>query len=195
MNHSLPKQNKQEIICAAIDIGSNSTELSIARCQADHLEIVPHLPLVSMVTGSSAKSLLKLAKQALKLDAQSKRLTRRDLAACLGILRQLRSEEIAQRYDLEVERARVLPGGALLLLAMLAYLRLDEVRVSTRGVRHGVLRAYARYGQQLLVNGEARARFMHSRVVPFVNGTTRECINPRCRNNCLLQENGFFGYT
>ncbi|HEY3993639.1 MAG TPA: hypothetical protein VGM01_12280, partial [Ktedonobacteraceae bacterium] len=115
---------------------------------------VPRPPLVSMVTGSSAKALLKLAKQALKLNTQSDRLTARDLAACLGILQNLPAEEIAQRYKLELERARILPGGALILLAMLTYLRLDEVRVSLFGVRQGVLLAYTRYGEHWLEHPE-----------------------------------------
>src|SRR5258708_13948664 len=83
-----------------------------------------------MVTGSSAKALLKLAKQALKLNADSDRLTRKDLSGCLGVLRNLSAQEIAQRYELETERARVLPGGALIMLEMRAFLRLDEMLLS-----------------------------------------------------------------
>src|SRR3984893_1559212 len=62
---------------------------------------LPHLPPALIVTGSSAKALLKLAKQALKLNADSDRLTRKDLSGCLGVLRNLSAQEIAQRYELE----------------------------------------------------------------------------------------------
>jgi exopolyphosphatase/pppGpp-phosphohydrolase len=117
---------------------------------------VPHLPLSLMVTGSSAKSLLKVAKHALKLDEKSDRLTRKDLTACLGILQNVRAEEAAQRYELETERARVLPGGALILLEMMAYLRLDEIRVSHAGVRQGALLSYAHYGEEWLEHPEVR---------------------------------------
>lgn len=117
---------------------------------------LPHLPPSLMVTGSSAKALLKLAKQALKLNADSDRLTRKDLSGCLGVLRNLGAQEVAQRYELETERARVLPGGALLMLEMMAFLRLDEMRVSHYGVREGVLLAYARYGEQWLEHSEVK---------------------------------------
>lgn len=117
---------------------------------------VPHFPLTLMVTGSSAKALLKVAKQALKLDEASDRLTRKTLTACLGILRTLNAQEVADCYGLEIERARVLPGGALILLEMLAYLRLDEARVSPAGVREGMLLAYGRYGDEWLEHPEVR---------------------------------------
>jgi exopolyphosphatase / guanosine-5'-triphosphate,3'-diphosphate pyrophosphatase len=100
--------------------------------------------------------LLKLAKQALKLSADSDRLTRKDLSGCLGVLRNLSAQEVAQRYELETERARVLPGGALIMLEMMAFLRLDEMRVSNYGVREGVLLAYARYGEQWLNHSEVK---------------------------------------
>lgn len=117
---------------------------------------VPHFPLTLMVTGSSAKSLLKVAKQALNLDEESDRLTRKALTACLGILRTLSAQEVADRYGLGVERASVLPGGALILLEMLAYLGLDEARVSPSGVREGMLLAYGRFGDEWLEHPEVR---------------------------------------
>ena len=111
---------------------------------------VPEAPSSLVVTGSSAKALLKLATQALKLDPQSNRLTQQDLQACRGLLLSLSAEDIAQHYGLSIERVRVLPGGALLMLAMMDYLGLDEMRVSDHGVREGVLLAYARYGEHWL---------------------------------------------
>src|SRR6266487_3021371 len=111
---------------------------------------VPQPPQALIVTGSSAKSLLKLARQALKVDANSDRLTRKDLPGCLGLLQALQAEDIAQRYGQELERAKVLPGGALLMLAMMEYLHLDEIRVSDHGLREGILLAYARYGEHRL---------------------------------------------
>jgi exopolyphosphatase/pppGpp-phosphohydrolase len=117
---------------------------------------VPQPPPALIVTGSSAKSLLKLARQALKVDATSDRLTRKDLLGCLGLLQALQAEDIAQRYGQELERAKVLPGGALLMLAMMEYLHLDEIRVSNHGLREGILLAYARYGEHWLDNPEVR---------------------------------------
>ena len=144
---------------------------------------VPRPPLVSMVTGSSAKALLKLAKQALKLHAQSDHLTAKDLAACLGILQNLSAEEIAQRYKLEPERARVLPGGALILLTLLDYLRLDEVRVSPFGVRQGVLLAYTRYGERWLEHPEVSVDKARRGKVPALPSQMRR--DPKARQTFI----------
>lgn len=117
---------------------------------------VPQPPPALIVTGSSAKALLKLAKQALKLDEQGDRLTREDLLGCRGLLLSLPAEVIAQHYGQSIERARVLPGGVLLILAVMDYLHLDDIRVSDHGVREGVLLAYARYGEHWLDHPEVR---------------------------------------
>jgi exopolyphosphatase/pppGpp-phosphohydrolase len=115
---------------------------------------VPELPPSLIVTGSSAKELLKICKQALRKDDSSDQMKRQDLVACQGLLHSLPAQEIAQRYGQQIERAQVLPGGALLLLEMMNYLKLDEVRVTDRGVPEGTLLAYARYGDQWLQHGE-----------------------------------------
>jgi len=115
---------------------------------------VPELPPSLIVTGSSAKVLLKICKQALHKDDGSDQMNRQDLVACQGLLHSLPAQEIAQRYGQQIERAQVLPGGALLLLEMMNYLKLDEVRVTNQGVPEGTLLAYARYGDQWLQHAE-----------------------------------------
>lgn len=118
---------------------------------------VPEPPKTLVVTGSSAKALLKIAKQALNLDdarKESNQMTREDLLGCKGLLLALPAEEVAKRYEQSLERAQVLPGGALLLLAMMDYLKLDQVQVSEHGVREGVLLAYTRYGDGWLDHPE-----------------------------------------
>ncbi len=65
-------------------------------------------PPALIVTGSSASSLLKLVKRAFKLDEQIDRLTREDLSRCEGLLGALPAEEIAQRFEQPLERARIL---------------------------------------------------------------------------------------
>jgi len=117
---------------------------------------VPQPPPALVVTGSSAKALLKLAKQALKLDEQVDRLTREDLLGCRGLLLSLPAEAIAQHYGQSIERARVLPGGVLLILAMMDYLQLNDVRVSDHGVREGLLLAYSRYGEHWFDHPEVK---------------------------------------
>src|SRR6266496_3032815 len=117
-------------------------------------------PSTLIVTGSSASSLLKLAKTAFKLDEQEERLTFEDLALCEGLLCALPSKEIAKRYEQDLERARILPAGGLIIQAVMQYLHLDEIHVSSHGVREGALLAYTRYGQHWLeeVNSIASKR-------------------------------------
>jgi exopolyphosphatase/pppGpp-phosphohydrolase len=118
---------------------------------------IPEPPSALIVTGSSASSLLKLAQRAFKLDEQSDRLTDEHLSRCEGLLGALPAEEIAQRFEQQLERARILAAGALIIQAVMQYVHLSEVRVSSHGVREGVLLAYTRYGDHWLdeVNGIA----------------------------------------
>lgn len=111
---------------------------------------IPETPPALIVTGSSASSLLKLARHAFKLDEHSDHLTLDDLTRCEGLLSALPAEEIAQRFEQRLERARILASGALIMQAMMRYFHLDEVRVSSHGVRDGALLAYTRYGDHWL---------------------------------------------
>ena len=72
----------------------------------------------------------------------------------------LPSKEIAKRYDQRLERARILPAGGLIIQAVIKHLNLDEIHVSSHGVREGALLAYTHYGQQWLdeVNSIASKR-------------------------------------
>ncbi len=111
---------------------------------------IKRFPPVLIVTGGSATSLFNLACNAFGLDASAQRLTREDIVRCEGLLHSLPAEEVAQRYQQPVGRARILPAGALIILAMMTRLQLDEISVSPHGIREGVLLAYARYGEQWL---------------------------------------------
>lgn len=103
-----------------------------------------------IVTGSSASSLLKLAQHAFKLDEQSDQLTLEDLARCGGLLGALKAEEIAKRFEQRVERARILDAGALIIQTMMQHMHINEIRVSSHGVREGALLAYTRFGAHWL---------------------------------------------
>jgi exopolyphosphatase/pppGpp-phosphohydrolase len=108
---------------------------------------LPQMPVMLVATGSSAQILLALAKQALKVAEERPILRCNDLLGCLGLLSALPAEDIAMRYELQLERARVLPGGALILLALLELLHLEEIAISQRGLSEGVLLAALRYGE------------------------------------------------
>ncbi len=110
----------------------------------------------TIATGSSAKSLLALAKQALKVAKEKHILNRYDLLGCFGLLSALPAEEIARRYKQPLERARVLPGGALILLALLDFLQLEEISVSQRGVSEGALLAALKYGDNWLEHPDVK---------------------------------------
>jgi exopolyphosphatase/pppGpp-phosphohydrolase len=66
------------------------------------------------------------------------------------LLGALPAEEIAQRFEQRLERARILAAGALIIQAVMQYVHLSEVRVSSHGVRESVLLAYTRYGDHWL---------------------------------------------
>ena len=111
-------------------------------------------PLIA--TGSSAKSLLTLAKQALKVAKEEHILSRYDLLGCIGLLAALPAAEIARRYEQPLARARVLPGGALILLALLDFLQLKEITVSQRGLSEGALLVALKYGDNWLEHPDVK---------------------------------------
>lgn len=101
-------------------------------------------------------------------------MTEENLLRCQGLLNGLPAEEIAQRYEQHIERARILPAGALILHAVMCRLRLSEIRVSAHGLRHGVLLAYARYGEHWLDNPEVNVDASRQGVVPSEQKATAQ---------------------
>ncbi len=122
-------------------------------------------PPVLIVTGGSANSLLLLARRAFKLEMQNYRLTHEDLIHCEGLMSALPAEEISQRYEQPLDRARILPAGALIIRMVMEHLGLTEIRISPHGIREGVLLAYARYGEHWLdyANGDSDSSMKDSR--------------------------------
>ena len=107
-------------------------------------------PPTLIATGGSANSLLLLARRAFDLPEHETRLTYEQIVRCEGLLSDLPAEEISQRYEQPLKRARILPAGALIIDALMIHLHLSAIRISTHGIREGVLLAYARYGDQWL---------------------------------------------
>ncbi len=123
---------------------------------------VKHRPPVLIVTGGSANALLYLVHQAFKLDEHHTHLTQQDLLRCQGLLSSLTAEEIADRYKLEVARARILLAGALIIQTVMSRLHLHEIRISSHGIREGVLLAYERYGERWLDIVSSTASLNHA---------------------------------
>lgn len=115
-------------------------------------------PPLLFVTGGSANTLLLLAQRAFGLETDCSVLTRDDLVRCEGLLWSLSAEEVAERYQFDIKRARILSAGVLILLAILEVFRLDEIHVSTYGIREGLALAYARDGAQWLERAQQRAQ-------------------------------------
>ena len=111
---------------------------------------VKRFPPVLYSTGGSANTLLLMAQRAFDLDAASDVLTHDDLVRCEGLLWALPAEEIAQRYQIDVKRARMIAAGVLVLQAMLERFHLAELHISSNGIREGLALAYARYGDKWL---------------------------------------------
>lgn len=135
-----------------------ATAQTFLRTYLQGMRIKPR-PASLIVTGGSANSLIRLAQYAFRLDESTKRLTYDDLLHCEGLLSALPAEEISQRYQQPVARARILPAGALIIREVMSRLNLREITVSPHGIREGVLLAYERYGEDWLerVNQEASA--------------------------------------
>ncbi|GER86933.1 hypothetical protein KDW_10950 [Dictyobacter vulcani] len=102
--------------------------------------------------------MLLLAQRAFGLDAERTTLTHDDLLRCQGILWALPAEEIAERYQLDTKRARIITAGALILSALLETFKLKELHISSFGIREGLALAYARNGEQWLQHAEQQAR-------------------------------------
>jgi exopolyphosphatase/guanosine-5'-triphosphate,3'-diphosphate pyrophosphatase len=83
----------------------------------------------SVAVGGSARSLRKLVGQ---------ELDRSTLARALEILVSARAPEVAERFDLEPERARLLPGGALILEPLLDRVG-QPIAVGQGGLREGLI--------------------------------------------------------
>jgi exopolyphosphatase/guanosine-5'-triphosphate,3'-diphosphate pyrophosphatase len=97
-------------------------------------------PLSALLTGGTAHHLLDVAK------ADPRRLARRDLEHALKRLLRKSAKKIAKKFGMEVERARLLVPGALLVTALLDHYDLDHLRITTRGLRDGMACAYIRKG-------------------------------------------------
>jgi exopolyphosphatase/pppGpp-phosphohydrolase len=119
---------------------------------------VKRFPPVLYATGGSANTLLLMAQRAFDLDAASDVLTHDDLVRCEGLLWALPAEEIAQRYQIDVKRVRMIAAGVLVLQAMLERFHLTELHISSNGIREGLALAYARYGDQWLEMGQKDAQ-------------------------------------
>lgn len=94
-----------------------------------------------VAVGGTASNLLRIGPPLVR-----QVLTVRRIEAVLEIISTATSDAVAARFGVKPSRARVLPGGAAILLAVAERYGRDHVRVSTRGIREGLVLASTHAG-------------------------------------------------
>ena len=113
----------------------------------DHISVLVNtLPVVlpprsAILMGGSADHLLQFTG-----DPTKHIMTRDDLHHALGLLLKKPAKEIVRDYDMQVERARLLPAGAVILTNVLARYGMDEAHVKPNGIRGGLAVSFTRHG-------------------------------------------------
>ncbi len=118
---------------------------------------IPNLERVTtlIVCGGTVNALKRLVQTIKGRAAGETILSRLDIEIALTVMLHQPFEIVAADYRLRVERARLLPTGALVLAALLDHLQLSSMVVSQAGIREGIILARARYGQGWLDGAHA----------------------------------------
>lgn len=113
----------------------------------DHISVLVNtLPVVlpprnAILMGGSADHLLQFT-----ADPTKHIMTRDDLHHALHLLLKKPAKEIVHDFDMQVERARLLPAGAIILTNVLARYGMDQAYVKPNGIRGGLAVSFARHG-------------------------------------------------
>lgn len=99
------------------------------------------LPVDLVAVGGTASNLLRIGPPLARRVLSTRRI--RDT---LSLLAGRTPDDIASTYGVKLSRARVLPGGAAILLAVAERYRRDHIRVSEHGLREGLLLASVHAG-------------------------------------------------
>jgi exopolyphosphatase/guanosine-5'-triphosphate,3'-diphosphate pyrophosphatase len=119
----------------------------------DHISVLVNtLPIVlpprsAILMGGSADHLLQFT-----ADPTRHIITRDDLHHALHQLRKKPAREIVRDYDMQIERARLLPAGAIILTSVLARYGMDQALVKPNGIRGGLAVSFARHGDNWRTN-------------------------------------------
>jgi len=119
-----------------------------------HLAI-PARPQQLIFTGGTVNALLRLIQRARNIEISHTTLTPDDLEDALLLLQASPAEAIAQRYDLRVERVRVLGIGTMIVLAVMLRLGVVQAEVTPHGIREGIILSYAHYGENWLTDARS----------------------------------------
>ena len=107
--------------------------------------------------GGTATTLFWLARHALGVPEKPTRLSRDEMARAIALLGRESAEEVARKYTIEEARARILGAGTAALAALMDYLATQTMEISQRGIREGMILAYARHGARWLEAAEQGA--------------------------------------
>jgi exopolyphosphatase/guanosine-5'-triphosphate,3'-diphosphate pyrophosphatase len=113
----------------------------------DHISVLVNtLPVVliprsAILMGGSADHLLQFTG-----DPTKHIITRDELHHALQLLLKKPAKEIVHDYDMQVERARLLPAGAIILTNVLARYAMDQAYVKPNGIRGGLAVSFERHG-------------------------------------------------
>ena len=113
----------------------------------DHISVLVNtLPVVltphsAILMGGSADHLLQFTE-----DPTKHIMTRDNLHHALHQLLKKPAKEIARDYNMEVERARLLPAGAIILTNVLVRYGMEQALVKPNGIRGGLAVSFARHG-------------------------------------------------
>ncbi len=103
-----------------------------------------------IVCGGTATTLLAFARQALSIPADQAHLSRAEVEQAIQTLAALPAQDVADRYAVESQRARILGAGAVVLAALMDRLQAASMEISQRGIREGMILSYALHGERWL---------------------------------------------
>lgn len=100
--------------------------------------------------GGTATTLLSFARSALGVPTDRANLSRAEIEQALNALAARPAQEVAERYAVEGQRARILGAGAGVLAALMDHLKAAVMEISRRGIREGMILSYALHGERWL---------------------------------------------
>ena len=110
-----------------------------------------------IVCGGTATTLLAFSWSALGITPAQTSLSRAEVEQGIAVLLAYPAEEIASSYGVEAPRAQILGAGAAVLLELMRRLGVEQMEISQRGIREGMILSYARHGATWLEAAERGA--------------------------------------
>jgi exopolyphosphatase/guanosine-5'-triphosphate,3'-diphosphate pyrophosphatase len=99
-----------------------------------------------IVCGGTATTLLAFSWSALNITPAQTSLSRAEVEQGIALLLAHPAEAISSSYGVEAPRAQILSAGAAVLLELMQRLGVEQMEISQRGIREGMILSYARRG-------------------------------------------------